>query len=368
MARAKEKKKRGGFGLFVLILLIIFALAYILASKVYVEYKEYNAVFDPLTTERYSINIPSGASTTRIAQILEESGIIEDAKRFKLKARLNELDGSFQAGDYHLSPSMSTEEIMKILQDGHNETVRFTIPEGYTIVQTAEKLVEDGMIASVDEFYDACARDWDYWFLKDVEAKDEPTGTVPAEANRLEGFLFPETYEVYLGATPKQIVQRMLDQFDEVFTPLWEAASKAQGTELVNGLTIPELVAAASLIERESKVAEDRPLIASVIYNRIDAGMRLEIDATVLYAMGEWKDRVTYADLEVESPYNTYQIAGLPVGPICSMGKAALEAVIEPADTQYYYYVLKPDGTGAHNFAEDYNTFLVYKDQYLRGY
>ncbi len=366
MAGKREKKKKGGAGIVILILLIVFALAYIIASKVYTDYKNYNAVLDPADTNLYSVNIPSGATTTKIAQILYDSGIIPDPKKFKMKSRLNELDGTFQAGDYQFSPSMSTEELMQLLQNGRNATVNFTIPEGYTVKQTAEKLVEEGMIADVSEFYAACEKDWDYWFLKGAEDREEPSGAVSPRANRLEGFLYPETYEVYVGASAEDIVKRMLDQFDRVFTPIWEGAGGTPDGR-VNGLSLQEIVTVASLIERESKAATDRDKISSVIYNRLDIGMPLQIDATVLYALGEWKDRVLYSDLEVDSPYNTYKYAGIPAGPIASAGKASLEAAAAPASTDYIYYVLKGDGSGEHNFAEDYATFEKYKQEYLNS-
>ncbi|MBP5750803.1 MAG: endolytic transglycosylase MltG, partial [Firmicutes bacterium] len=175
-----------------------------------------------------------------------------------------------------------------------------------------------------------------------------------------------ETYRVPVGATAHDIVERMLDQFDAVFTPLWEAAGGTEGGK-VNGLSVHEMVTLASLVERESKAATDRDKIASVIYNRLEIGMKLQIDATVLYALGEWKDRVLYSDLEVDSPYNTYRDAGLPAGPIASSGEASLEAAMNPASTDYIYYVLKGDGSGEHNFAEDAATFEQYKAEYLNS-
>ena len=368
MAGKREKKKKGGFGIVILLLLIVFALIYIIASKVYTDYKNYNAVMDPQNEAHIDVTIPPGSTTTGIAEILFENGIIPDVKKFKLKSRLNGLDGTFQAGDYQFSPSMSTNEIMELLQNGRKAEVSFTIPEGYTVKDTAEKLVEEGMIDSAEEFYEACEEDWDgeFWFLKGIDVPGDPSGTVSAKANRLEGFLYPETYRVPVGATAHDIVERMLNQFDSVFTPIWEEAGGTQGGT-VNGLTVQEMASLASLVERESKAATDRDKIASVIYNRLNIGMKLQIDATVLYALGEWKDRVLYSDLEVDSPYNTYRYEGLPVGPIASSGKASLEAAVNPATTNYIYYVLKGDGSGEHNFAEDAATFEKYKAEYLNS-
>ena len=367
MAGKREKKKRGA-GVLIVLLLVIFVLIYIIASKVFTDYKNYNEALDPSDTELVAVTIPAGSTTTGIAEILFENGIIPDVKKFKLKSRLNELDGTFQAGDYQFSPSMTTEEIMTLLQSGRKAEVSFTIPEGYTVKDTAEKLVEEGLIASPEEFYAACEEDWEneFWFLEGVTNEADPSGTVSAKANRLEGFLYPETYRVPVGAAAHDIVERMLDQFNAVFTPLWQEAGGTDGGT-VNGLTVHEMVTLASLVERESKAATDRDKIASVIYNRLDIGMKLQIDATVLYALGEWKERVYYSDLEVDSPYNTYAYAGLPVGPICSSGAASIEGALYPASTNYIYYVLKGDGSGEHNFAEDAATFEQYKAEYLNS-
>lgn len=355
---ARYRKKRGK-GLIIAALLAVFALAYIVASHVYSDLLNYNEAADPGDTGVYSVTIPQGASTQKIAEILHESGIIADIRKFKLKSRLSGLDGKFQAGEYSLSPSMLTEEIMALLQSGKSVTVRFTVPEGLTVKQTAEKLVSEGIVASEEDFYAACASDWDYWFLEGISASAGPGGSVPAEANRLEGFLFPETYEVYEQAPAEDVVRVMLEQFDKVFTPLYEASDKS--------LSVHDAATVASLIERESRIDGERDEIASVIYNRIDIGMPLQIDATVLYALGEWKDRVLYSDLEVDSPYNTYKYAGIPAGPIASAGEASLSAALEPADSDYLYYVLKADGSGEHNFAEDYETFLKYRDEYRKS-
>ncbi|MBR0210207.1 MAG: endolytic transglycosylase MltG [Firmicutes bacterium] len=368
MAGKREKKKKGGAGFIILLLLVVFALIYIIASKVYSDYKNYDVALDPSDTASVAVTIPSGSTTTSIAQILYDNGIIPDVKKFKMKSRLNGLDGTFQAGDYQFSPSMTTSEIMELLQSGRKAEVSFTIPEGYTVKDTAEKLAEEGLIASPEEFYAACEEDWEsvFWFLNGVTNEADPSGAVSAKANRLEGFLYPETYRVPVGAAAHDIVERMLSQFDTVFTPLWQEAGGTDGGT-VNGLTVHEMVTLASLVERESKAATDRDKIASVIYNRLDMGMKLQIDATVLYALGEWKDRVYYSDLEVDSPYNTYAYAGLPVGPICSSGAASIEGALYPASTEYIYYVLKGDGSGEHNFAEDAATFEQYKQEYLNS-
>ena len=153
MAGRREKKKKGGLKIVILLLIVIFVLIYIIASKVYTDYKKYDVALDPANTEMISVNIPAGSTTTSIAQILYDNGIIPDVKKFKMKSRLNGLDGTFQAGDYQFSPSMTTSEIMDLLQNGRKAEVSFTIPEGYTIKDTAEKLAEEGLRQILDRKY-----------------------------------------------------------------------------------------------------------------------------------------------------------------------------------------------------------------------
>lgn len=362
MARAATRKKKSRLVPVLILLLIFSAITFILVRNHLVSSKNYDEVFDPSSDQSFLINIPSGASTKRISQILEESGIIESAWKFSLKARLNELDGKFQAGDYMLSASMSTTKIMEQLQCGKSATVKFTIPEGYTIRQTAAKLVEQGMLSDVQQFYDACADDYNYEFLDGIEAEPDPSGTLDARQNRLEGFLFPSTYEIYPGTDAHGIIDRMLKQYEIVYEKCREGLD-----DRAAALSAREIATLASLIEKESAVDKDRALISSVIYNRLKKGMLLQIDATVLYSLGEWKDRVLYKDLEIDSPYNTYKYEGLPVGPISSSGEASIYAALHPETSKYIYYVLKPDKSGAHNFAEDYKTFEKYKQEYLNS-
>ncbi|MCQ2561937.1 MAG: endolytic transglycosylase MltG [Clostridia bacterium] len=359
MARSRQRKKsRGGFK-YILLLAFILLMMVILANNVLVKYMLYDEAKDPGNTDVIAVNIPSGASTERIANILHDNGIIDDVKAFKLKSRFNKLDGTFQAGDYHFSPSMTTSEIMKALQSGHYETARFTIPEGYNIRQTAAKLQELGFISDVQEFYDACEDEYDYEFFGWLDgSQKDPTGTLSAKANRLEGFLFPDTYEVFVGATPHQIIDKMLGQFEKK----WQEVG---GFDTDSGLSIQELVTIASLIEKEAKVDSERPLVSSVIYNRLDIDMKLQFCSSVIYSLGQWKSRLLYSDLEVDSPYNTYKYSDLPPGPIASPGKASLDAALNPANTDYLYFVLKGNGTGEHNFAKDYSSFANYKQDYL---
>lgn len=344
MTREKRKQKSKIKPLLFLLIAIV-----VTAIGLYAGFSSFNKAYDANATEVLHIEIESGMGTASIGKMLEDKEIIENAFIFKWKSRFKGYDGKYQAGMFTLSPAMPMDDIMMALMDGKKETVRFTIPEGYTLKQTAQKLSNEGFVDE-EEFINQLENgEFSYRFLTDVkEGKD-----------RLEGFLFPDTYEIFKGASEKDIIDKMLSGFDTIF--LDEYYEKAQEM----GLTIKEIVTIASLIEEETKTPEERVLVASVIYNRLDIRMNLRFCSTVLYALGEQKPRLLYSDLEVDSPYNTYKNQGLPPGPISSPGKACIEAALFPADTGYLFFVLKSDRSGEHNFAENESDFFNYKEDYL---
>jgi UPF0755 protein len=176
--------------------------------------------------------------------------------------------------------------------------------------------------------------------------------SLPERSGRLEGYLFPDTYEFPKNVTAEQIIDRMLKRFDNVFTD-----DMKQRAEAIN-MSTDQIVTLASIIEKEARVPEERPVIAAVYYNRLKKKMLLQADATVQYALGQWKDKVLYEDLKVDSPYNTYKYQGLPIGPISNPGKASLEAAVSPEKVDYLFYVAKSDGSGAHTFTVTYDQFL----------
>jgi UPF0755 protein len=296
-----------------------------------------------------SVSIPEGAGTRAIAEILEDADLIRNKTLFRLKSRADGLDGRYKAGVYSFTRDMPMRRIMAELEAGTNaETNRFTIPEGLTAAQTAETLAKAGLVLAAD-------------FMREAETGDFSTYRFLDGAGGLEGYLYPETYDVYANATARDLIDRMLAHFDKLFTE--ECYGKAEAMHL----SVNEIVTIASLIERETRVPEERALVASVIKNRLDKGMPLQIDASVQYALGEQKERLSYADLEIDSPYNTYKIAGLPPGPICSPRIECIEAALNPADTDYLYYVLRPELDGRHNFTKSYDEFLKFKDAYMKA-
>lgn len=308
------------------------------------------SAFKPVSQseEIFTVDIKEGSSTSAIALTLKEKGLIKNPAVFKLFSRIKGYDNTYQAGVYSLSPSMNMQKMMEIIANGNTSTVKVTIPEGFTLTQIAEKFEALGFFSVDGFFYEIETGSFDYPFMK----------YLPEGKNRLEGFLYPETYFMYENATAHDCIDKMLSHFNSLCTE--EHYKKAE--EL--NLNILEAVTVASLIQRETMVSTEGPKVASVIYNRLKIGQALGIDATIQYALPEHKDRLTYDDLKVESPYNTYKNKGLPPGPICSPSIDALNAALNPADTDYYYYVLSPNKDGSHNFSESYEEFLSNKRKY----
>ncbi len=299
--------------------------------------EKYNGPVDESDTSTFVVTVTPGSSTTGIANLLYEEGLIQNVNAFKAKVKLLEVDGQMKAGDYMLSPSMSAETIINKLVDGEIfvETNKFTIPEGYEIRQIVDKLVEQGIVDR-DVFMDVLENHpFDYAFLEGVD-----------RSKKLEGYLFPDTYEVLKSADEVAIVDRMLKRFGEVFKP--EYYDRA--TEL--GMTVDEVVTLASIIEREARVAEEFEIVSSVFHNRMEIGMALQSCATVQYILQERKPVLSYADTEIEDPYNTYINAGLTPSPIASPGELAIKSALYPAETNYLYFVTTEKNDGTHYFNE----------------
>ncbi len=280
-----------------------------------------------------TVVIPPGESARQIGQRLEQAGVVRSARAFVLAARITGVAGSLRHGEYSLSPTQGALEIAGVLARGESVLHRVTIPEGYTVAQIAELLAGMGLAGRerLTELATAGAHRFPRATLRNL----------PIDS--LEGYLFPDTYYLAKGLGEAAVIEHLLNRFDAAVGAALRDAAAARG------LTLHQLITIASLIEREARVASERPIIAGVIFNRLERGMKLEIDASVLYALGSHKPIVTYADLEVDSPYNTYRYPGLPPGPIANPGLAAIAAAAAPAQTPYLYYVLKPDGT--HQFS-----------------
>ncbi len=294
----------------------------------------------PVSSDKSPVRIviANGTPAKTIARILDENGLIRSRFVFLLTSRFSGASNKLKPGVYEFNQSMALPEIIGKLVAGATTEVWVTIPEGYTAREIADVL-ENKQLVDGDAFV-AMALEQGLEFAK-----------FPFIAgNNLEGYLFPDTYLISRGSEPKAIIEKMLETFEKKVViahrkELLEAIKKRFGLgddSFPEGLN--KLIVLASLVEREAKMSNDRPLIASVLWNRLKKGMRLEVDATVSYVPGESrnnKDRVLYRDLNSNSPYNTYRIYGLPPAPICNPGVASINAVINPAQTDYLFYVAK---------------------------
>jgi UPF0755 protein len=276
------------------------------------------------SAEEILFEVRSGESTSGIAKRLDSMSIISHPEVFTFKAKLRRLDKTLKQGIYRLHKGMSDDSVLLVLASGRIATIAVTIPEGMTLGEIALKLSKAGVV-SEDSFLK---------LAKDKRLLSE--FNVPFKS--FEGLLFPDTYSFPVGISEEDVIRLMVHRFFEVAEPF----TRARGLDT--------LVILASIVEKEAYLDEERPVIASVFLNRLRVGMKLESCATVEYALPKHKESLTYGDLRVNSPYNTYSIAGLPPGPICSPGKASLEAVAHPKDTRYYFFVSK--GDGSHYFSE----------------
>ena len=298
-----------------------------------------------------SITIPNGANSKKIGEILENNDIIRNKNVFIIYSKMNDLDSKYRAGTYEINNSLSVKDISEILLSGKgfSETIRFTIPEGYEIRMIIDRLVELGL--GERENYEKILEeaDFDYNFLVNIDRQEA----------KLEGYLFPDTYEVYKNTKERDIIDKMLKRFNEVFNDDY----KRRAEEL--DMTIDEIITLASIIEREAKTDEDRKLISSAFHNRLKNNMYLQSCATVQYILKERKENLLYKDLEVQSPYNTYKNPGLPPGPIASPGLKSIEAALYPENTEYLYFFAKDDGS--HVFSKTFKEHLQLQNKYKSG-
>ncbi len=300
--------------------------------------------------EKVTITIPSGSASSQIGSILAENGLIKSEFAFNLYVQSKNISDKLKQGSYTFEPGkLSLKNVANALvAGGESENVVWvTIPEGLTVLQTAELLAEKGLVDQ-EAFLTYCAEG------------DFPYDYIPEKGDytRLEGFVSPNTYQFDNRWTEEQIVNMFLDQFDRTFTKEWREEVARTGR------SIYEVVIMASIIEREAKVESDRPIISGVFYNRLAIPMRLESCATVQYALGEVKEVLTYKDLEIDSPYNTYTHDGMPPGPIAAPGLSSLEAAVYPEKTDYLFFLAKPDGS--HYFSKTLAEHNAAREKYLK--
>lgn len=347
--RQREKKRQRGkrirLVMFLIIAIIIGFLCFGMAKSFMMSAGE-----EPeLTGQTVTVTIPQGASTSDIADILKENNLIKSTFMFRVNSKLEGFDGTYQQGTYEVDQGLEPTQIMELLQTGVVlDDVKFTVPEGYNTKQIAARAEKMG-ICTAEEFINECnTGSFDFDFLKDL----------PDRELKLEGYLFPDTYYIEEETTAHDLIQAMLKRFEQMYTKEYQDVVEASGH------TLDEMVTIASIIEKEIKLDEERPRAAGVIYNRLEEGMPLQVDATVLYAMGIVKEDISTVDLQYDSPYNTYQVDGLPVGPISNPGEKSFQAALYPEVNNYIYYVVEAKGQNNHVFCETYDEFLTAKANY----
>lgn len=316
---------------------------------------------DPDSEKQIQVEIPMGSGISSISKILEEHGIIKNATVFKYYAKFKN-QSNFQAGNYTMTPSMTLDEILESLKTGkvYREPVfKITIPEGMTLEQIGN-IIEKRTDYTKEQFMERVNNEE---FINGVMAAypDLLTDEIFNENIRypLEGYLFPATYSFYeKDVSLDDIILPMIEKTNSVINEYKPLIAEKK-------MTVHTLLTFASLLEEEATAKSDRETIASVFYNRLEAGMPLQTDPSVLYALGEHKDRVLYEDLKVKNPYNTYVNPGLPPGPIANAGIVSIEAALNPTDTEYLYFLA--DKEGNNHFAKTYEEHLKNKSKYINN-
>ncbi len=290
-------------------------------------------------------DVPAGSTLRSVAEQLEADGVIRSALAMRGLARFQDTAGRLHAGEYELSPAWSARRVLAQMVEGLVVTYPVTLPEGFTATEIAARLEQAGLVSAED--FLAVARD------------PEVAAAFGVEGERLEGYLFPDTYQLPRGLTPRQIAKLLVDEFHRYWREL-EPAARARG------MSMREVVTLASIVEKETAVADERPLVASVFHNRLDRGMRLESDPTTIYGIPDFDGNLRRVHLEDESnAWNTYRIAGLPPTPIASPGAASLRAVLQPAQSDYLFFVSRNDGS--HVFARSYREHVNNVNHYQRS-
>lgn len=305
--------------------------------------------YDKNSNEEIVVEIPNGSTLTDVSDILKENKLIKNKTLFKLVAKFKPTENGVKAGKYLFKQSYSNFEILDILIEGkfYNDGIKITIPEGSTYKEIVKILTDKGigkteayekLINNPKDFYN----EFSYLNEKDIKS--------------LEGFLYPDTYYFNKDDSEKEVLSDMLKRFEQIYTDKYKEQQKKMG------LTLQQVVNLASIIEKEAVLDEDRPIIASVFYNRLDIDMPLQSDATVQYAFDKRKERVMYKDLKIDSPYNSYINKGLPPTPISNPGIKSIEAALNPADTDYLYFVATIEGK--NNYSKTYEEHLKYVESY----
>ena len=302
--------------------LILFALALVIVLPALSIFREYSGA--NMTGRAVIVQIPRGSSVRAVADSLRNAEVIQSSRTFRWFASLGNRDRSIKPGKYQFVKGESWSKLVDALVSGRGMTHTVVIPEGFDVRDIARTL-NKALGVSEDSVL-AVAKD-SAWRRR-----------LAVPAATLEGYLFPATYSFADGTTAREAVVVMLERFESVWKPEWNAQLEKLSISRNEAMTM------ASIVEMEARKSEERPIIAAVYWNRIKNGMRLQADPTVQYSLGEHTDRVLFKDLETDSPYNTYRNDGLPPGPIASPGEASIIAALSPANVPFLYFVAHPDG------------------------
>ncbi len=312
-----------------------------------------NRPVDADSQERITLSIDSGSSVDQIATLLEQKGVIRSPLAFVLFTRFHGTEGSLQAGKFIVRPSMSTAEVVEVLQNGIAEEMIITIPEGFTVQDIDQLLAEKGIIEAGEII--RCANECDFSSFEFL-----PSASGLAErGGKVEGYLYPDTYFISTADfVPKFFIERLLTTFRKKFVEVYAEDLQASSRSL------HEIVTMASLIEEEAANDDERATISGILWNRFDAGLGLGVDATVRYILNKPVAAITTADLNTNSPYNTRKLRGLPPGAIANAGLQSLIASLKPKESEYWYYLHGNDGK--IRYAKTNEEHNINKYNYLR--
>lgn len=339
---------------YIKLLIVLFVITVLALGGI--SYWLYSSLNKPVQHDKANtfITIEKGTSPNAIIGKLASEGILQDPLATQIYLRTFGDAGKLQAGEYQFQSPITPLQVISELEQGKERTIKLTIPEGWTRFEIAQRIAEKFPTEPATDEKAILTMMNDTSLISEFDPK----------AENLEGYLYPTTYEFPIGTEPKTVIKRMVDQFKTTWKPDWTLQAQKLGK------SNHEIVTIASLIENESKFANERPIVSSVIYNRLDKSMALGIDATNVYIaklLGRWDGVINKSDIEVNHPYNTRKISGLPPGPISSASETALQAALNPAKTDYLYYVLNVDNNdGSHNFYASAREFEVGKAKYQK--
>ena len=316
-----KKRKSSAFTLILAVIAIVLLVQAISTAG--------DMLFGSMKDESVKITVSDGMNSRSVAQLLKENGVIKNTLAFEIVSNMKGADKKYHAGEFEIHKGSGYIALINgLTYNSGYTTANITVPEGSTLAQIADIAAKTGYVGK-DEFMAALGEDYDYEFLSGIKRE-----------NKLEGYLFPDTYNISNTMSARDIINLMLKRFGEVYKDEYSERARSLG------YSDDEIVTLASVIEAEAASDNDRPLVSGVFHNRLKSKTYpyLESCATVQYILGERKAILSNSDIKIKSPYNTYINKGLPAGPICSPGKAAIEAALYPADTDYMFFQSDADG------------------------